>query len=257
MAAPPAFDWIEPTGSDKHSWHRYGAFYRRHFAALGNVRAVLEFGVLHGASIAWLRRLFPDAMIVGVDLMQAQPDWPRGPRIFYLQADQGDRAGLARALNGLAGRFDLVIEDGSHFPPHQAASLACAFPLLRPGGLYVLEDLHTCLPDHPLSRAQAAPDAPNPLHLLLTIERARAMGRDPATAEMAALAAPGLFTPEDVAMLAARIAAVEIFRRAVLPLRCWSCGSEMFDPVALRCACGVDVSPAAPDSMTAVLRAGP
>lgn len=249
-------DWVDPEGSDKHFWHRYSAFYRRHFAALGTVRAVLEFGVLHGASIAWLRRLFPDATIVGIDVLPPRPDWPAGPGIRYVQADQGDRPGLMRALADLPDGVDLVIEDASHVPAHQVATLACAFPKLRAGGLYVLEDLHTSLPEHPLARAQAAPGLANALHLVLAIERARALGRALTPAEAGALAAPGMFSGADVAMLSARVGAVEIFRRACLPLRCWSCGSGAFDPVALRCACGIDMSLSAPDSMTAAMRAG-
>jgi Methyltransferase domain len=248
--------WSDPTDSDKHFWHRYSAFYRRHFAAPGTVGRILEFGVLHGASIRWLRRLFPAAEIVGVDILPAQPDWAVGPGISYLTADQGDRAGLERVLRAGGGGFDLVIEDGSHIPQHQAACLAAAFPLVRPGGLYVLEDLHTCLPWHPYYVRHCPPGTPTSLTLLLALERQQALGRPLPPAQRAALAAPGLLTPDDVAALAARIAGVEIFRRATLPLRCWSCGSEEFDLVGLRCRCGISLSPADPDSMTAVLRAG-
>jgi hypothetical protein len=248
--------WSDPIGSDKHVWHRFSPFYRRQFATLGPVGRVLEFGVLNGASIRWLRGLFPAAEIVGVDILPMQPDWPVDPAIRYLRADQGDRAGLEAALAGLGSGFDLVIEDGSHVPQHQAACLAAAFPLLRPGGLYVLEDLHTSLPWHPLYQGHCAPDTPASLHLLLAVEHALAAGRPIPPAEAARLAAPGLFSAGEVAALAGGIAAVEIFRRGSLPLRCWSCGSDRFDYVALRCGCGVSLSLAEPDSMTAALRAG-
>ncbi len=256
MTEPAPRPWTDPTGSDKHTWHRFSAFYRRHFATLGPVTRVLEFGVLNGASIRWLRTLFPAAEIVGLDILPVQPEWPTGPAIRYVQADQGDRPGLEAALAGLGGGFDLVIEDGSHIPQHQAACLAAAFPMLRPGGLYVLEDLHTSLPWHPLSLRHCAPGTPTSLHLLLAIEHELATGQALRPAEAGRLAAPGLFTAAEVALLGARIAAVDIFRRATLPLRCWSCGSDRFDHVALRCGCGVSLSLAEPDSMTAVLRAG-
>ncbi len=252
-----ALPWTDPAGSDKHYWHRFSPFYRRHFATLGPVAKVLEFGVLNGASIRWLRGLFPDAEIVGVDILPVQPEWPAGPAIRYVQADQGDRPALEAALRGVGGGFDLVIEDGSHIPQHQAACLAMAFPLLRPGGLYVLEDLHTSLPWHPLYLRHCAPGTPTSLHLLLAIEHGLATGQAIPPAEAERLAAPGLFEAGEVALLAARTATVDIFRRATLPLRCWSCGSDRFDHVALRCACGVSLSLAEPDSMTAVLRAAP
>src|SRR5258708_6038092 len=47
--------------SDKHYWHRYIETYLAAFARLGEVRRVIEFGVLHGASIRWLAHCFPGA----------------------------------------------------------------------------------------------------------------------------------------------------------------------------------------------------
>lgn len=41
--------------------------------------------------------------------------------------------------------FDLIIEDGSHRHADQQMNLALLMPLLKPGGLYFLEDLHTSL----------------------------------------------------------------------------------------------------------------
>jgi predicted O-methyltransferase YrrM len=248
--------WSDPIGSDKHEWHRYSAFYRRHFATLGPVAAVLEFGVLNGASIRWLRHLFPRAEIVGVDILPRQPEWPDEPGIRYVQADQGDRPALERLPRPSGGGFDLVIDDGSHIPQHQAACLASVFPMVRPGGLYVLEDLHSSLAWHPLYLEHCAPGTPTALTVLLAIERLRAAGRALPAEDAVRLAAPGLFTAVDIARLDARIAEVELFRRASLPLRCWSCGSDAFDVVAFRCSCGISLSLADPDSMTAVLRAG-
>ncbi len=249
---PPcaAAAWSDPIGSDKHHWHRYGGFYRAQLARLGPVRRVLEFGVLHGASICWLRRLFPAAAILAIDRDPPRPDWPRDGGIRYVTADQGDAPGLARALDAAGEGFDLVIEDGSHVPAHQARSLALAFPRLRPGGLFIAEDLHSALPSHPLARGAAGPSA---LHLLLAIERARALDRPLTAAEAGALATGGAFSAAEVAGLDRRIDAVSFHRRAVLPLSCWSCGGSAFDLARLRCACGMDLGMEGPDSLAAVV----
>ena len=254
QAGAAAAAWSDPIGSDKHHWHRYGGFYRAQFARLGPVRRVLEFGVLHGASIRWLRRLFPAAAIVAIDRDPPRPDWPRDGGIRYLTADQGDAAGLARALGALGDGFDLVIEDGSHVPAHQARSLALAFPLLRPSGLYIAEDLHSALPSHPLARGAAGTSA---LHLLLAIERARALDRALTAAEADALAADGSFSADEVAELDRRIGAAFFHRRAVLPLSCWSCGGTAFDLARLRCGCGMDLGMEGADSLTAAVWARP
>jgi hypothetical protein len=70
--------WSDPTDSDKHYWHRYSHFYQRHFETLGRVSRILEYGVFKGASIRWLREMYPDAEIFGVDIVPPRPEWPVG-----------------------------------------------------------------------------------------------------------------------------------------------------------------------------------
>jgi hypothetical protein len=154
-------------------------------------------------------------------------------------------------LRNLNHVFDLVIEDGSHIPQHQAICLAETFPLVRPGGLYVLEDLQTSHARHSIYQENCAPGTPNALHLLLMIERSRAMGQSISLNDIGRLAANGLFTTADIQRLDEMISNVEIFHRATLPLRC---GGDTFDPVALVCACGIDLDVMGLDSVTAVLR---
>jgi hypothetical protein len=246
--------WSDPSDSDKHYWHRYSRFYRRHFEALSPVSSILEYGVLKGASVRWLRGIYPAAEIVAVDILPFQPEWPTGPGIGYHVADQGDRPGIARLLRDLGRHFDLVIEDGSHLPQHQVNCLAETLPWVRPGGLYVLEDLHTSIPQHALYQQNCAPGTPNSLHLLLFIEHLRATGKALRPADAQRLAAPGLFTTVDVQQLTEAIAEVDLYHRATLPLRCYACGSDDFDPAALTCGCGVDFDVLGADSLTAVLR---
>jgi predicted O-methyltransferase YrrM len=143
------------TDSDKYYWHRYTETYLRAFAALGEARRVVEFGVLHGASISWLAERFPEAEIVGADLLVRQPEWPFDTRISYRQVDQADRAAVRAMLASVLGDVDLIIDDGSHIPQHQASCLAEGLARLRPGGLYILEDICTSHPLQPRSRITA------------------------------------------------------------------------------------------------------
>jgi hypothetical protein len=47
------------------------------------------------------------------------------------------------------GPFDIVINDGSHVPKYVVASFHILFPVLRDGGMYVIEDVQTAFwPDH-------------------------------------------------------------------------------------------------------------
>ncbi len=56
--------------------------------------------------------------------------------------DQGDRAALARVVEGELGDqlIDLVIDDASHVYEPTLTSLNYLLPRLRPGGLYLIED---------------------------------------------------------------------------------------------------------------------
>ena len=41
------------------------------------------------------------------------------------------------------GGWDIVIDDGSHLPRHQLVSFCALFPFVRPGGLYIIEDIES------------------------------------------------------------------------------------------------------------------
>jgi len=43
--------------------------------------------------------------------------------------------------------WDIIIDDASHYPPHQIISFQNLWPKLRPGGLYVVEDIETSYVD--------------------------------------------------------------------------------------------------------------
>jgi hypothetical protein len=66
-----------------------------------------------------------------------------GPRVRFFQADQSSPDDLAFVVASLGGRLDVVIDDGSHVGQHQRASFESLFPVVSPGGWYVIEDLST------------------------------------------------------------------------------------------------------------------
>jgi hypothetical protein len=248
----------ETAVSDKIFWHRYLPFYEPYFERLGDAAWVMEYGVDRGASIAYLSRRFEHAQVLGCDIIEPRPEWPRSPRIGYATVDQGDRASLSRLLERFPGPYDLVIEDGSHQPAHQAYCLVATLPHIRPGGVYVLEDLHTSHPEYrPAGRRGRGRSghAVNCYQLLLAFEHLLALGRPLTAATARLLSQRSLFTEAEVAAVFARITAVGMFRRATLPLRCYRCGSDDFSYPEMRCQCGVPLIGGA-DSMAAVLTVG-
>ena len=48
-----------------------------------------------------------------------------------------------RVAEASGGHFDVVVDDGGHSMEQQLTSFRVLFPLLRPGGIYVIEDLDT------------------------------------------------------------------------------------------------------------------
>lgn len=250
MTAP---DW---TKSDKHYWHQYIDTYRAAFRTLGPVHSILEYGVFRGDSIRWLRDEFPDAAIIGADIVEPTDSWPRDPGIRYVQLDQAEREQVRQALEDAGTTFDLVIEDGSHVPQHQALCLAETLPYLRSGGLYILEDVHTSHPEHGyyLTACAGYPGPPATcLNVLLALQHLRATDTQLTERIAAQLCSPGFFSVEEVTMLYRSIASIELYKRTRLPLHCCRCGSSRFNYTALLCQCGAPIFQTA-DSMSFLIR---
>ena len=114
-------------------------------------RNILELGMWDGGSLAfWFEYFNPDKH-VGVDLQQKEDSQYfkryksyRGldQRIrTYWGTDQGDSARLREIVQAeFEGSLDLVIDDASHMYDLTKRSFETLFPLLRPGGLYIIED---------------------------------------------------------------------------------------------------------------------
>jgi hypothetical protein len=103
-----------------------------------------------GNSLKLWRALFPRAAVSFIEYhancakeFQADIEATGGRLFTGSQADPkvlGAVVGWASRIGG----FDLIIDDGGHDPVHQRQSLEGLFgPALRPGGVYVVEDLLT------------------------------------------------------------------------------------------------------------------
>lgn len=122
--------------------HGYSIFYEHYFEPLRDspIR-LLEIGVLDGRSLATWADYFPKAQLYGLDIDPACARFA-GPRTKIFTGSQTDRQLLARVRDEVPEGFDIIIDDGSHYVDHVITSFDELFPHLRPGGLYVIEDLH-------------------------------------------------------------------------------------------------------------------
>ena len=127
--------------------HGFCGFYHRHLAAeRPAVAKVLEIGVAGGGSLLMWRDYFAHAEIHGFDRQRAGFSPPH--RVHLHVGDQADRRALNRLIQVIGSDFDLIVDDGGHTMEQQQVSLAFLFAQLRPGGLYIVEDLHTSFCEH-------------------------------------------------------------------------------------------------------------
>lgn len=135
-------------GSDKWGHHWYTPNYQRYLAPYREDRVkILELGVggydrpdVGGASLRMWKHYFRRGLVYGLDI--SDKSGIAEPRLRTIQGDQSDAASLAE-LGGDLGPFDVVVDDGSHLNPHVITSFHALFQHVRPGGLYVIEDVQT------------------------------------------------------------------------------------------------------------------
>lgn len=109
---------------------------------------LLEIGVKDGESLRLWRDYFPQGTIVGLDL--APPRLYHGSRVTVVTGDQSRPETWIDQIRDL-GPYDIIIDDASHVAQPTRASFGAVWPLIVPGGLFVLEDwgvgYWACWPD--------------------------------------------------------------------------------------------------------------
>jgi predicted O-methyltransferase YrrM len=109
---------------------------------------IVELGVFQGGSIAFLDKLFEPKNLIGVEIspkkVEALESYIKTDashiKIYY-GSSQGDTNLLNSIVeNDLAGQLDLVVDDASHLYELTKTSMMALFPLLAPGGTYLIED---------------------------------------------------------------------------------------------------------------------
>jgi SAM-dependent methyltransferase len=81
---------------------------------------------------------FPKAQVIGLDVSDF--GWFRHDRFRFVRCDMDARANIAAAAAAMPP-LDVVIDDASHASHHQQFAFLEIFPRLKPGGLYIIEDL--------------------------------------------------------------------------------------------------------------------
>jgi hypothetical protein len=86
------------------------------------------------------KRYFPFGKIFSLDIYDKSQF--EESRIKIFKGDQTDTSLLERII-GQIGKPDIIIDDGSHINEHVVKTFELLFPLLKTGGIYVVEDTET------------------------------------------------------------------------------------------------------------------
>ena len=131
-------DILRRHGTDKGHDHNYGPAYEY---LLGHLRnepiTLLEIGISDASLRAW-EEIFPKATIIGLDNDPRQEN-AASARSKVLPIDHTDPVQLL-TLQEYAP-FDVIIDDGNHVAPCIMSACATLWSMLKPGGVYVIEDL--------------------------------------------------------------------------------------------------------------------
>lgn len=134
-------------GTDKATYHLYTELYEDFFKPFSHP-TILEIGIYNGASFHMYQEFWNmQCDLVGIDRGDQLGFQNQYPNVKIIIADQGIREHLVAAAEQGGGGYDIIIDDGSHMVAHQLLSFATLFPYLKSGGIYIIEDLQTSMPE--------------------------------------------------------------------------------------------------------------
>jgi hypothetical protein len=123
-------------------WRHYFPIYERHLGRfVGCSPVVVEIGVFSGGSVLMWHEFFgPGARLHGVDIEPACRAYETPVTRIHI----GDQSSPAfwEEFKRAVPRIDVVLDDGGHEAHQQIPTLEALLPHLRPGGVYLCEDIH-------------------------------------------------------------------------------------------------------------------
>jgi hypothetical protein len=126
---------------EKIQGHSYVAFYEKYFKIVKNNKLnILELGSFKGAAAAAFFFYFPNSKIYSGDIF---PDLFNffSKRIFNFKVDSGSEKSINSVILNNDVKYDIIIEDASHFLKDQIISLFLLFKKLKSDGFFIIEEL--------------------------------------------------------------------------------------------------------------------
>ena len=139
---------LKESGSDKYYRHHFEQYYEKWLEPFRSKfdLTMLELGARDGRSMQlWDKYFEHPKVILGLAYGSYSENVERTTQILtHVQIFRGDQS----EPNTMAhlrdkGPWDIIIDDASHVPQHQVYSLFHLWQSVKPGGIYVIEDLET------------------------------------------------------------------------------------------------------------------
>lgn len=121
--------------TDKETFHRYGSTYETIFAKFDRNAPlnILEIGTQKGGSLLAWKEYFPNAYVCGVDVVDVVPEKYRKDTVTRIISDIKEWKDETK--------WDIVIDDGSHYLLDIAWVVTHYCVKIKQGGVMVIEDV--------------------------------------------------------------------------------------------------------------------
>ena len=132
-------------GTDKSSdVHNYCVKYEKYlpFKRYQDMN-ILEIGILDGKSLLTWRDYYYKSKIVGIDINPDCKQFEDKDNNISVEIGSQDDFVFLNEVMREYGKFDMILDDGSHMNEHVIYSFEHLFESLKSGGVYVVEDVHT------------------------------------------------------------------------------------------------------------------
>ena len=143
------FPGRSPNETDRGGWRGYDRVYSKYFLPIKHEKiTMLEIGIHYGYGLLAWQRYFKKATIHGLDnvidesrileynkINEDFPEYLKVKKHFFNSTVADDW------LTFYKRPFDIIIDDGGHHPETQIKTFECAWPYLKSGGLYFIEDV--------------------------------------------------------------------------------------------------------------------
>ena len=127
-------------GSDKGTSHSYIEVYESLLSKyVGKSAMLLEIGVASGASLLMWEEYLENGTIHGIDIVQKPKLLFGHESIKYYTMNIRNRVRVESEF-GLS-YFNVIIDDGSHYISDQIFAINILWKSLKPGGIYIVEDI--------------------------------------------------------------------------------------------------------------------